>query len=87
MVCMVAIARCFDVAERAQPAENKGDSQTKALNLHPVSERIRIDAQVVSLLCESSAGTLVNPTPAAFPVTPRVPKNHERLDPRLPRRR
>jgi hypothetical protein len=30
-----------------------------------------------------SAGTLVNPTPAAFPVTPCVSKNHERLDSRL----
>jgi hypothetical protein len=30
-----------------------------------------------------SAGTLVNPTPAAFPVTPRASTNHERLDSRL----
>jgi hypothetical protein len=45
MVFMVAIARCFGVASRAQPTENKGDSRTKVLILHSVFERIGTDAK------------------------------------------
>ena len=74
MVCMVAIARCFDAAMRSQLAENKGDARRKPLTSDSVSERIRADAQIGWFLCGQSAGTLVNPTPAAFPLTPRVPQ-------------
>jgi hypothetical protein len=72
---MVAIARCFGVAEPLNQKKTKALSSTKALISRVVFERIGADAKCVSLLRRTSAGTLVNLLPAAVPATPRVPKN------------
>ena len=74
MVYMVAIARSFGVVRSLNRQKTKVLTRTKALISHAVFERIEADAECVSLLRHTSAGTLVNLLPAAVLATPRVSK-------------
>jgi len=68
MVCMVAIRRVVLTLRNAlNQQKTKAILKQQALNLHPVSERIRIDAQVVSLLCESERRDARGSNSRSFP--------------------